>query len=363
MELVIEGLEKRFGEDILAVDDVSFQVSQGEFLVLLGPSGCGKTTTLRCVAGFEEPDRGSIRIDGKPVTDPARGIMVPPEKRNLGMVFQSYAIWPHMTVSDNVAYGLVVKGRPKDETRRKVKEVLELVGLSGMEDRPATALSGGQMQRVALARSLANEPGILLLDEPLSNLDAKLRATLRFELKEIQRKTGVTALYVTHDQAEAVVLGDRIAVMNRGRIMQLADSGVIYNQPANRFVAEFTGATNILKGRLARVEGGEAVVTLADGVEIVCTTTSSPSPGSEVEISLRPENITVNPEGTSSDGKINVWAGHVKKADYLGTHSIYEIQMGKDQLTVIEMGSMASLKEDCSVNLHAPPDRICLLEN
>ncbi len=361
MELVIEGLRKRFGENILAVDNVSFKASQGEFLVLLGPSGCGKTTTLRCVAGFEEPDAGRIVIDGVPVTDTSEGILVPPERRNLGMVFQSYAIWPHMTVFDNVAYGLSVKGRSKDEIRRKVKEKLSLVGLSGLEARPATALSGGQMQRVALARSLATEPGILLLDEPLSNLDAKLRASLRFELKEIQRKTGVTALYVTHDQAEAVVLGDRIAVMNHGRIMQLADPPSLYNRPVNRFVAEFTGATNFLRGRFERLENGEGVVRLSGGVEVRCAASGTPSPGSEVEISLRPENIFLEPAGTSPGGRPNVWPGRVIQADFLGTHSIYHVDVGGEQLTVVENGSWLKHRAGASVNLHAPPERVSLL--
>ncbi|MBI3126981.1 MAG: ABC transporter ATP-binding protein [Candidatus Tectomicrobia bacterium] len=362
MELAIEGLRKRFGEAVLAVDGVSFRVSQGEFLVLLGPSGCGKTTTLRCVAGFEEPDAGRILIGGAPMTDAAQGIMVPPERRNLGMVFQSYAIWPHMTVFENVAYGLVVKRHPREGIRRKVKEKLALVGLSGMEERPATALSGGQMQRVALARSLANEPGILLLDEPLSNLDAKLRASLRFELKEIQRKTGVTALYVTHDQAEAVVLGDRIAVMNAGRIMQLADPVSLYNRPSNRFVAEFTGATNFLRGRLEWVKDGEGVVRLAEGMELRCAAPGAPAPGSEVELSLRPENIFLEPAGNSAGGRRNVWPAEVVKADFLGTHSVYRVKMGEETLTVIENGSWLRYQPESTVSLFVPPERVSLLQ-
>jgi iron(III) transport system ATP-binding protein len=277
------------------------------------------------------------------------------------MVFQSYAIWPHMTVFENVAYGLVVKGRPKDEVRRKVAEKLSLVGLSGTEDRPATALSGGQMQRVALARSLTTEPGILLLDEPLSNLDAKLRASLRFELKEIQRTTGVTALYVTHDQAEAVVLGDRIAVMNNGRIMQLAAPLSLYNHPVNRFVAEFTGATNFLRGRFERREDGERVVRLAGGVEVRCAARDTTAPGSEVELSLRPENLVLEPAGTPVGGRPNVWMGKVIQADFLGTHTIYHVAVGGAQLTVVENGSWLKHQAGASVNLHAPPDRVSLL--
>jgi iron(III) transport system ATP-binding protein len=361
MELVIERLVKRFGETVLAVDDLSLEVDQGEFLVLLGPSGCGKTTTLRCVAGFEEPERGRILIGGVPVTDTARGLLVPPERRHLGMVFQSYAIWPHMTVLQNVAYGLVVKRRSRAEIGRKVEEMLALVGLSGMEGRPATALSGGQMQRVALARSLATEPRILLLDEPLSNLDAKLRAGLRFELKEIQRKTGVTALYVTHDQAEAVVLGDRIAVMNRGRLVQLADPFSLYNQPASTFVAEFTGATNILRGRLDRLEDRVAVVRLDGGLEVRCLADGAPVAGSAVALSLRPENLSVQPGGDTLGGRANTWPGTVVKAEFLGTHSLYRVQVGGETLTAIELGSAPNLPEGASVRLHIPPERVSLL--
>jgi iron(III) transport system ATP-binding protein len=362
MELVVEGLRKRFGEDILAVDGVSFEVSRGEFLVLLGPSGCGKTTTLRCVAGFEEPEAGRISIGGVPVTDAGRGLMVPPERRNLGMVFQSYAIWPHMTVFENVAYGLVVKRRPRDEVRRKVAEKLSLVGLSGMEDRPATALSGGQMQRVALARSLTTEPRTLLLDEPLSNLDAKLRASLRFELKEIQRQTGVTAVYVTHDQAEAVVLGDRIAVMNNGRIVQLAAPSFLYNHPVNRFVAEFTGATNFLRGRLERLEDGAGIVRLAGGVAVRCAASATKAPGSEVELSLRSENLFLEPAGTPVAGRANVWTGKVVQADFLGTHTVYQLAVAGEQLTVVENGSWPKHQAGAPVNLHAPPERVSLLQ-
>jgi iron(III) transport system ATP-binding protein len=362
MELVVEGLRKRFGENIRAVDGVSFEVSRGEFLVLLGPSGCGKTTTLRSVAGFEEPEAGRILIGGVPVTDAGQGIMVPPERRNLGMVFQSYAIWPHMTVFENVAYGLVVKRRPGDEVRRRVAEKLSLVGLSGMEDRPATALSGGQMQRVALARSLTTEPRILLLDEPLSNLDAKLRASLRFELKEIQRKTGVTAVYVTHDQAEAVVLGDRIAVMNNGRIVQLAAPSALYNHPVNRFVAEFTGTTNFLRGRLERLEDGEGVVRLAGGVEVRCAPSGATTPGSEVELSLRSENLSLEPAGTPVAGRANVWMATVMQADFLGTHTIYQVAVAGEQLAVVENGSWPKHQAGASVNLHAPPERVSLLQ-
>ena len=221
--------------------------------MLLGPSGCGKTTTLRCVAGLEHPTSGTIAIGGDVVSAPEQGMLVPPRLRNIGMVFQSYAVWPHMTVRQNVVYPLrTPQGRRAPSATRKVGEVLELVGLSDYADRPVVSLSGGQMQRVALARSLVYEPQLLLLDEPLSNLDAKLRLRLRDDLRRIIKQTGVTALYVTHDQAEAVVLGDRIGVMRDGKLLQMASADELYNRPADLFVANFTGASNLLDGRVLR---------------------------------------------------------------------------------------------------------------
>ena len=244
--LEVRDLRKQFDAGRAAVDGVSFTIPAGEIVVLLGPSGCGKTTTLRCVAGLEHPTGGSIHIAGHTVSSPAEGVMVPPRRRDIGMVFQSYAVWPHMTVRQNVMYPLRHRQGSRADAGRKVAEVLELVGLSEYIDRPVVALSGGQMQRVALARSLVYRPQLLLLDEPLSNLDAKLRLRLRDELRRILKQTGMTALYVTHDQAEAVVLGDRVGVMRDGRLLQMAPPGEIYNRPATLFVANFTGASNEL---------------------------------------------------------------------------------------------------------------------
>src|SRR4029079_18355371 len=218
-----------------------FDVPAGEIVVLLGPSGCGKTTTLRCVAGLEHPTAGLIGIGGRTVSAPAEGILVPPRLRNIGMVFQSYAVWPHMTVRQNVNYPLRQRKVPHAESLSKVGDVLELVGLAEYAERPVVSLSGGQMQRVALARSLVYRPQLLLLDEPLSNLDAKLRLRLRDDLRTILKQTGMTALYVTHDQAEAVVLGDRIGVMRDGKLLQMGTPDEIYNRPADLFVANFTG--------------------------------------------------------------------------------------------------------------------------
>src|SRR5690348_10646164 len=248
-----------------AVDGVSFVVPAGEIVVLLGPSGCGKTTTLRCVAGLEHPTGGAIAIGGRIVSSPADGVMVPPRRRGIGMVFQSYAVWPHMTVAQNVRYPLKHRGVGRAEADRRVAEVLDLVGLHEFASRPVVSLSGGQMQRVALARSLVYRPHLLLLDEPLSNLDAKLRVRLRDDLRRILKATGMTALYVTHDQSEAVVLGDRVGVMRDGRLLQMAAPNEIYNRPADLFVANFTGATNELAGTLVERNGQFGVVDFGEG--------------------------------------------------------------------------------------------------
>ncbi len=229
--LVVERLVKKYG-DVAAVNDVSFTVGPGEFISLLGPSGCGKTTTLRCIAGFEQPDRGRITVDGQAVTDPDRNVFVPPNRRHFGMVFQSYAIWPHMTVMDNVGYPLKVQRKhSRVEIASRVRDKLRTVGLDGYEARYPSQLSGGQQQRVALARALVMEPKVLLFDEPLSNLDAKLRERMRFELIEIQSSLGIPAVYVTHDQAEAMVMSSKVIVMEEGRIAQEGDPETIYTHP------------------------------------------------------------------------------------------------------------------------------------
>ena len=258
-------MSKRFGS-VLAVDGVSLTVADGRLLTLLGPSGCGKTTTLRMIAGLEQNDSGRVAIGGRIVSDPAHGVFVTPERREIGMVFQSYAIWPHMTVFANVAYPLEVRHRPAAEIRARVIESLQLMEMAQLAERPATALSGGQQQRVAIARALVFRPRVLLMDEPLSNLDAKLREQMRVELRALQQRLGITTVYVTHDQEEAMALSDEIAVMHEGRVLQLAPPETIYARPASRTVAAFVGTPNLLDakarevqpgvdGALARVEG------------------------------------------------------------------------------------------------------------
>src|SRR5437870_6934657 len=263
--LDVRDLRKQFAAGRPAVDGVSFHVPAGEIVVLLGPSGCGKTTTLRCIAGLEHPTAGRVSIGGRLMSAPLDGVQVPPRLRNIGMVFQSYAVWPHMTVRQNVAYPLRHRRAPRAMVARKTAQVLELVGLTEFAERSVVSLSGGQMQRVALARSLVYQPQLLLLDEPLSNLDAPLRLRLRDDLREIIKRTGVTALYVTHDQAEAVVLGDRIGVMRDGKLLQIGAPGEIYNRPADLFVANFTGATNELAGTLVERNGKFGVVDFGGG--------------------------------------------------------------------------------------------------
>src|SRR3984893_12744350 len=289
--LEVRNLVKVFAGGRPAVDGVSFSVPAGEIVVLLGPSGCGKTTTLRCVAGLEDPTAGTISIEGRIVSAPADGIKVPPPLRGIGLVFQAYAVWPHMTVDQNVRYPLKHRGIRAVEADRLVIEVLDLVGLGPYAKRPVVSLSGGQMPRVALARSLIYRPRLLLLDEPLSNLDAKLRMRLRDDLRRILKATGTTALYVTHDQSEAVVLGDRIGVMRDGKLLQVGTPDEIYNRPADLFVANFTGATNELVGTLVERNGAFGTVDFGGGRRGEASLLHDVGVGDKVRIALRPETI------------------------------------------------------------------------
>jgi iron(III) transport system ATP-binding protein len=324
--LEVADLRKQFAIGRPAIDGVSFAVPAGEIVVLLGPSGCGKTTTLRCVAGLEHPTSGEISIAGKVVSSPERGILVPPRLRELGMVFQSYAVWPHMTVRQNVVYPLKHRKLSRNDARLKVDEALELVGLSEYAERPVVALSGGQMQRVALARSIVYRPQLLLLDEPLSNLDAKLRLRLRDDLRVILKQTGMTALYVTHDQAEAVVLGDRIGVMRDGKLLQ--------NRPADLFVANFTGATNELAGRLVSRNGQFGTVDFGEGRRGEVALLHSLGPDEKVRIALRPENISIGQQGGA-----NIFPARVLDRRYQGTQTAYGIELFGRRLEVVELGT------------------------
>src|SRR4051794_29611312 len=282
------GVAKEFhahGEVVAAVKQVDLAIEQGEFFSMLGPSGCGKTTTMRMIAGFEEPTRGSVLLYGKDVTG------VPPNHRDVNMVFQSYALFPHMSVFENVAFGLRRKGVAKGEITTRVGEMLDIVGLSGREKRRPRELSGGQQQRVALARALVNGPRALLLDEPLGALDLKLRQAMQVELKRIQREVGITFVYVTHDQGEALTMSDRIAVMNDGLIEHLGTPREIYEHPATKFVAGFIGTSNLLDGVVTAVSGALAVVEIGPGERLVVPATHPLSPGDPVELTVRPEKI------------------------------------------------------------------------
>ncbi|MFL2931254.1 MAG: ABC transporter ATP-binding protein [bacterium] len=360
-EVIVKDLIKSFGNETLAVDNISFTVAEGEFVTLLGPSGCGKTTTLRCIAGLETPDSGDISIGGEIFT--TEGVCLPPEKRHLGMVFQSYAIWPHMSVAENVAYGLQAKGIPKSETNKKVDDALQLVGLGGLGDRNATKLSGGQQQRVSLARAVAYNPRVLLFDEPLSNLDAKLRERMRLELALLVKELKMTAVYVTHDQAEAMVMSDRIIVMQDGRIQQVGDPYSTYNEPKNSFVADFIGVTNILQGKTGeRNSSGISVDLPKLGAKIVCAAgleNREIAQGTDVFLTVRPEYIELN---GSDDGNANRIEGKVTETIYLGQSWDCLVRVGETDVRVHVRGD-EKIEVGQSVNMSILPSKCVVLSD
>jgi spermidine/putrescine transport system ATP-binding protein len=310
-EVRLVELTKRFGE-MVAVDRVSLDIAPGEFFSLLGPSGCGKTTTLRMIGGFEEPSSGRIELRGRDVTND------PPERRPLNMVFQSYALFPHLTVFENVAFGLRRRHVGGDEVGRRVGAALELVRLTGFDKRRPDQLSGGQQQRVALARALICEPTVLLLDEPLGALDLKLRRQLQVELKRVQSEVGITFVYVTHDQEEALGLSDRIAVMNGGRIEQLGTPEELYDRPRTRFVADFIGTTNLFEGVVESVGGGQAVVVLSGG-ERCAVAAGGLAAGQHVELSVRPEAVEIRSVPEDAAAETTALLGREEHSSYLGT--------------------------------------------
>lgn len=323
-QVKLEHLYKRFG-NVTAVGDFNLEVKDGEFVSFLGPSGCGKSTTLRMIAGFERPTEGDILLGDQVVSSAETHVFVPPEKRNIGMVFQSYAVWPHMTVAENVAYPLKIQKVSREERDNRVKEALEMVHLDRYGERYPSQLSGGQQQRVALARALIAQPGLLLLDEPLSNLDAKLRESMRFEISSLQKRLGITVIYVTHDQSEAMTMSDRIVVMNAGVIQQVGKPYDVYTHPANKMVADFIGLVNFLP---AEVKGDRIFVK---GTQVSFPNTAG-LPQGEAVLGVRPENITLSKTG-------GMLQGQVKHRFYMGDAVDYRIQVGEQVLRVITHGS------------------------
>ena len=327
--LKVQHLVKRFGT-VRAVDDVGFDVAEGEVLTLLGPSGCGKTTTLRMIAGFEVPNQGEASVGGRTIVSTRQRICLPPEKRDMGMVFQSYAVWPHMTVAENVAYPLKLRRVKSAEIRKRVGDVLDLVGLCGLEDRSSMMLSGGQQQRVALARALVYSPKILLLDEPLSNLDAKLREQMRFELKAIQQRLSITVIFVTHDQLEAMTLSDRLAVMNQGKIDQLGTPQEIYEHPKTRFVQEFIGRVIWFEGRVIEMTPSDVWVGLSGngGTRIQCERNGVAfQSGDPVVLAVRPDELKINK--AQRDSGVNQVPCRVEASVFLGES--FECHLKYDQ--------------------------------
>lgn len=322
MRITVRNLTKKFGQ-MAVVNGVTLTVEEGELFTLLGPSGCGKTTLLRLIAGFYAPDEGDVLFNDRRVND------VPPHERHIGMVFQNYALWPHMTVWDNVAYGLKLRNVLQADINERVQGVLSKVKLDGFEQRYPGQLSGGQQQRVALARALVLNPDILLLDEPLSNLDAKVRIQVRAEIRKLQKELGITTIYVTHDQEEALTLSDRIAVFNQGKVFQVGPPKELYERPTSRFVADFIGINNLLDGTvLPAVAGSERThVTTALG-EIAGLRNANLNPGDSCVICVRPENAHVNDDNVQSSGPANVLSGKVAFAAYLGNTLRYDVDLG-----------------------------------
>jgi ABC-type Fe3+/spermidine/putrescine transport system ATPase subunit len=357
--VVLEHVSKSFGR-VNAVHDLSLSVESGSIVSLLGPSGCGKTTTLRIIAGLEKPDEGVVHLTGRVVADPNRGISVLAHKRNVGMVFQSYAIWPHMTVAENVAYALKFRGLAKALIQEKVLAVLDLVGLSGLQGRPATALSGGQQQRVALARALIYEPPLLLLDEPFSNLDAKLREQMRIELKLLQRKLGITVIFVTHDQIEALSLSDKIFLMNQGKIEQSGTPQELYEEPTTPFARDFLGKTVILRGKLCLVNGRALVdiggFTFAIAQEI---NRSRLQEGAPLYCAIRPEHVCVRP-AEAIGAAINALPGNIETLLFVGDHYEARVQIPPAERILLYLPKASRWTEGQRITVELPPERLTL---
>jgi spermidine/putrescine ABC transporter ATP-binding subunit len=349
-ELEIRGLVKRYSAQSV-VGPLSFSVAAGEFVSLLGPSGCGKTTTLRCIAGFETPTEGGIFLDGERIDQQ------PPNRRNIGLVFQSYALFPHLTIFENVAFGLRLRRLGLPEIRQRVGDALNLVGLGNLADRYPRQLSGGQQQRVAIARSVVLEPRILMFDEPLSNLDFKLRVTMRNELRELQRRLGKTAIYVTHDQGEALALSDRIVVMSNGQIEQIGPPREVYERPANAFVADFIGNSNLLDAVVVSIDAAGTTIRTDQGLTLRAAPPSR-QPGERVVAMVRPEHVRLSPEPASE----NVMTARIEQATYLGQDLHLRVMSGEQSLTVVAQGSiLRNLSVGAEIQAAVPAADVLLL--
>jgi iron(III) transport system ATP-binding protein len=361
--LAVSNLSKVYPTDrgsVHAVKDVSFEVEDGSFYTLLGPSGCGKTTTLRCIAGLERQDAGEIRVGERVLS--GGNAFVPPHQRDIGMVFQSYAIWPHMTVFENVAFPLRVgKDRPSAaEVRNRVAEALHTVHLDGLEERPAPQLSGGQQQRLALARALVRRPKLLLLDEPLSNLDAKLRAGLRIEIRDLQQRLGITTLYVTHDQIEALAMSSVVAVMSEGLVAQEGPPREVYEKPNSRYVAEFIGTTNFLPGRVVNAAADGTLLVQTDAGQLTCQPARSGALGRDVLVSIRPEYVAIS-EGPTGHGA-NALEGTLRTAVFLGEFIDCVVDVAGHEIHVRAHPSLA-LREGQRVSLVLPKEQCVAIED
>ena len=356
--LQVRGLTKtfRFRDTVnQALDNVDLDIEEGEFFVLLGPSGCGKTTMLRSIAGLEQPERGDISIDGTSVFSSQSGAFVSPDRRPIAMVFQSYAIWPHMNVYENIAFPLRqgVQKFDRDTIRARVEEVLSLLGLGGMDERPVTTLSGGQQQRVALARALALRPRVLLMDEPLSNLDYKLQIRLRSELRALMHRLGLTTVYVTHNQAEALEVGDKIAVMDHGRIIQMGSPRDIYHSPRDEFVARFIGDMNLLPARMHGLENGHAVLETGLGRLAARRSADGPATGETCFLGVRPEDIHIVSNGDGAAD--NAVEGKAVSSQYTGEAVIYTVQVGDAAIRVKAHHSL-TVEDGATVTVALPPE-------